>query len=1500
LSIDAVQSKLRDIGEHELTSLLGAEVNIGNVDVTPFNKILLTDVSIVTAPGDTAVTADRLGAGFMFWKLVVDRKLVFSYAEVIGLDVKLWRDSIGAPLNIQPVIDRLMPKDKTKPPVNYDLRINNIVVRRSRLSYDVKSEPDVPGRFDRNHVAVTDLKADILLPRIKNDNYVIDVKRLALKERSGFDVESFSGVVSASTSGISVEGLRLEMPSSLLEFADMHVAYDGWRDLTDNLYDLPVDVSLLDGSHIATSDLACFVPAFAGMNRRVDLSCDVSGPLSDIKVRNITAATYESDMRFLLSGRVTGLPDVGDLSITIPELSADADASSLVALVSSVKPLHGKLANIISNTRHIHLSGHLSAKKGAVSYDGLLNTSIGNLVINSSYDRDVDGAHPAKVMAAVVVEELELNRLLDNDKLGTLTAHMDADGLLAGHHFAGHASALIDRVDYNGYDYNNVEAKLDIDGNRYDGSVDIEDENIIAHASGKINLTKGDYACNLNVNIRDFSPNSLNLTERYPGYRLACDVSADLKGRDFESMDGRAEVSRLRFNDVSGGGISFEHLTMMASGSTEPQYILLHSDIFDAQIKGNYRFRQIVPAAKDMLSEVFPAFFSPTYAANRPKQLTAKSYDNMAFDFKLDIKENETTDRWLQFFKSPVRILHPVALSFAMNQSDKSMQLTVDAPNLLQKNKFIDNTSLLLTVDGEQRTSEFFATTLYPTKKGSATIALSATGGDDKVNTRFDWNIDRKREFKGNVDISAAFMRNEGNLDVDVDINESRIVMNDTAWTVNPARISVSKERVAIDDIDIGRPDQFIRINGVASAEPDDEICISLNDISLDYIFEILDIGNAMFGGVATGKFYASGLFGKEPRLLTPGLHVDRFSYNYALLGDADIVSGWNNATKGVDITATVSQPNGRKTYIDGAIYPMDEALDFRFKADRLDVKFMKPYMEAFTSDISGYASGDARLYGTFKFIDMTGDIFAEDLRIKLDFTNTYYTTTDSIHLTPGRIAFGAVTLQDMFGNKARLDGWVTHKCFKEPEFEFNVTDARDFLCFDVNSRISPDWYGRIFCNGLAHIKGVPGFIDMNVNISTAPKSTFTFVLSDTEAADEYTFMTFRDRDEIKGDLLLSVEDPRAAAMKRLKEHYARLNMEDSSSSIYRMNLQVDATPDGEMILVMDPVGGDRIKARGNGNLRIEYTSADDDMRMFGTYTLSQGSYNFTLQDIIIKDFTIKPGSSIAFHGDPLAATLDIQAIYSVNANLSDLDESFLQDRELNRTNVPVHALLKVNGDMRQPDIKFDLEFPTLTQDTYRKVRSIVSTEDMMNRQIIYLLALNRFYTPDYMGSTTKGNELVSVASSTISSQLGSMLGQLSDNWSIAPNIRSDRGDFSDMEVDLALSSYLLNNRLLFNGNFGYRDKALNNNSFIGDFDIEYLLNKSGNIRLKAYNRYNDQTFYVKSALTTQGVGVMFRKDFDNLLRFLHLKKKEVSRPDTTVTKIPVDSLKVAIEGLDY
>ncbi len=704
---------------------------------------------------------------------------------------------------------------------------------------------------------------------------------------------------------------------------------------------------------------------------------------------------------------------------------------------------------------------------------------------------------------------------------------------------------------------------------------------------------------------------------------------------------------------------------------------------------------------------------------------------------------------------------------------------------------------------------------------------------------------------------------------------------------MNPAKITVDgPKHIVIDGLNVHRDNQFVKIDGVAAEDEDSTLVVDLRNFSLDYLFESLGIDKVMLGGDASGVFNGSALLSGNPILSTPGLNVTAISYNKVVLGDALVKSRWDGERRAVTLDAVINQSDGRQSVIDGAIFPLDESLDITFNCDHVNVGFMQPYMEAFASDITGHASGRARLWGTFKYIDLKGDVFADDLRLKVNFTNTYYTARDSVHFRPGLIDLNGITIRDAEGHTANLNGWVKHKFFKEPRFEFSLTDAHDFLAYNETPRENPVWYGKIYGTGSASVKGWPGRVDISVDMATAPRSTFTFVLSDQEVADEYSFLTFRDKGKLSAqltDTVLLQRDTSMDLVNRLRELVDAHNTDTPSD--YNISLQMRVTPDAQIVLVMDPVGGDRIRAYGSGHLRMDYGSANNDLKMYGTYTLDRGDYNFTLQDVIIKDFTIKNGSEIVFNGDPYGAQLNIQAVYALNANLSDLDESFLQDKDLNRTNVPVHALMKVNGDIRQPEITFDLEFPTLTTDIYRKVRSIISTDDMMNRQIIYLLALNRFYTPEYMTSTTKGNELVSVASSTISSQLSNMLGQISDNWNIAPTFRSDRGDFSDVEVDVALSSRLLNNRLLFNGNFGYRDNSLNANQFVGDFDLEYILDREGMWRLKAYNRYNDQNYYLRTATTTQGVGVVLKRDFDSFFSFLKaFRKKNRKQP----TQIPL------------
>lgn len=64
LSLTGVQRRIADTLETELSALLDARVTIGDLGVMPFNRVILRDVTVETAPGDTALTVRRLGNSF--------------------------------------------------------------------------------------------------------------------------------------------------------------------------------------------------------------------------------------------------------------------------------------------------------------------------------------------------------------------------------------------------------------------------------------------------------------------------------------------------------------------------------------------------------------------------------------------------------------------------------------------------------------------------------------------------------------------------------------------------------------------------------------------------------------------------------------------------------------------------------------------------------------------------------------------------------------------------------------------------------------------------------------------------------------------------------------------------------------------------------------------------------------------------------------------------------------------------------------------------------------------------------------------------------------------------------------------------------------------------------------------------------------------------------------------------------------------------------------------
>lgn len=1483
LSLPSVQNKIRLTAQEELSKLLDADVTIEDLGIRPFNRAVLRRISVVES-GDTVLKVDRIGAGINIYELLFGDRIAFSYAEIIRPQIWIHRDSDSAPLNIQPIIDRLSKKDENKPPSRFDVRVNTLVLRRGRLNYDVLDKAETPDHFNPDHIAIANLNADISMPRLSNENFDVDLKRLSFSDVSGFSISNISGHVSATPERISWSGVDFSMPRSQLLFADGTLALNDVVGSSDSIFGANVEIK--NGSHLYLPDFKAFSDVVADLATTINVNLRGNISPTELSIDRFTLSDSQGmAMLWIEDGKLCDFNDMEKLRFELKQIELSA-GGPLLSHLKRKGVLHAqKFENIEGAALIASASGN--ALHGKIKGDATLNDGQGGyLTLDAVYSRNKIDA-PFRIKGTVKADAFDLATSFNNPEFGVLNAEVDADLILSRHMINGEATVTVDDFAYRGHTYDNLTAKVSYSNGDYSGTVRLADEaaNVDADFSGSVRKGSPHLKADLAIDGVDF--NALRLTDKYEGYTLSLTSEIDVAGAKADRIDGFVKLRDISFVNPEAKSFSLDSISLTSRSSEYPRSISLDSELLSGEISGDYDFRSLIPAVREIFYSSFPAL-RPENEPEVKNNLLA--LNKFAYNFHLN-----DTELMADFFNLPVSVIYPMTIDGTFDSRRRYATFNLDAPYIRQKTKIIDNTSIMAIFDGAKGRDELYMTTTMPTNDGGMALVMNMTGADNHVGLNVDWEIDRKKKYNGGVSIDTDIsLLDNRKLLADISLNRSELVFNDSVWTINPAKIRVEgTDRIYVDDLNVHRSNQFVKINGVASRSDADTLRVDVLNLSLDYLFETLNIDAVMLAGDATGQITASSLLSSEPHLVTKGIDVKGIGYNKCIFGDAVVKSYWDMQQKAVVIDGTINQYNGHTAKVQGEIFPTKSSLDLRLKTDKTPVGFMQKYMGAFASDITGLASGEARLYGTFHDIDMKGDVFVDDLQLKLNFTNTYFRATDSIKIVPGKIILDNITISDLDGNSALLNGELTHDFFRDPTFNFEISDAKQMLVYDETSKDNPDWYGKIFVNGGARIIGRPGLVAIDVEASTAANSTFTFVLSEKEIADDYTFLAFRDKDKPTIEIKDVIEDRNM----RLVNHFRALNenRDAAGKTDYVIDLRVGITRQASIGLVMDPRSGDKINSNGTGDLRLVYRSNDNDLQMFGSYTLENGTYNFSLQDIIHKDFIIKQGSTITFNGDPMAARLDVSAYNQLHANLSDLDESFLQDKELNRTNVEVRALLLVKGDIRQPQISFDLEFPTLRSDVYNKVRSIISTEEMMNRQIIYLLALNRFYTPDYMGSTTKGNELFSVASSTLTSQMSNILGRLSDNWTVSPNLRSDRGDFSDVEVDVALSSRLLNNRLLLNGNFGYRDKSLNSNQFIGDFDIEYLLNRSGTIRLKAYSHSNDENYYVRSAATTQGVGVMYKQDFDNIFSFLKRKHKPTEVVPTDTTTVPADSLIIEV-----
>ena len=453
----------------------------------------------------------------------------------------------------------------------------------------------------------------------------------------------------------------------------------------------------------------------------------------------------------------------------------------------------------------------------------------------------------------------------------------------------------------------------------------------------------------------------------------------------------------------------------------------------------------------------------------------------------------------------------------------------------------------------------------------------------------------------------------------------------------------------------------------------------------------------------------------------------------------------------------------------------------------------------------------------------------------------------------------------DIPHHSAHIDGHLYHNSFKNLRYIFDI-QTNNLLAYNTKDFGEDSFYATVYTSGNVNINGRAGRLDVNIDVEPQAGTQFTYNVTTPDALTQANFITYRKRPS---------DDGTSGTNTQASEH-----MQDISGDMF-LNFNLNMTPAARLRLLMDQKTGSMIDLGGSGHLAANYHNKGR-FRLYGTYKVHDGVYNINVQDVINRNFKFQQDGSITFNGDPMQATLNMKAVYTVpNVSLDDLSTT-----SLGFSKTRVDCIMSLTGRPQQPNIGFDFELPNATDDERQMVRSIVNTEEERNMQAIYLLGLGRFYSYSASAKSVSqgGNAMNSLVSTTISSKINELIASAvgSSKWNFGANLKTGEDGWKNMDIEGLLSGSLFNDRLLLTGNFGYREKYYTQRNFISDVDVQYLLTKSGSVALKAYNQANDR-YFVQSALNTQGIGIQLKKDFN---RFGDMFHKKSTGTETAVKKV--------------
>lgn len=1428
-----------------MSEAIGAKVEIKKLKIRFFDYVELEGFYVEDLHKDTLLYVEQLQANFDDVYLDATH---FDFDRVLlrngQFNVRqFWNED---DLNIQFLLDILDPPrqpgdtSRSVPPELFFWRTD---VENVDFTYEYRDSVPVTGfGMNYDHIRIRDIHARIDRFLIINDSLSGEIRSFRCYEPAGIAIQQLNTDFIVSYTTIELANMKLKTPKSSLE-GKVRFDYSSYDDLAEFIDSVQIR-GKIKKSKVNLDEIAVFAEELRGLNLDVQLSGNVVGTIDNLRGRGIS---LEMGQHTRLNGnfQFQGLPDIDStfFNFQLKELRTSAeDLRSIPAY-----PFHlGDSLEIpkeIDRLGLITYRGKLTGTLDNVSAEGHWFTDPGELIadVNLRYDPDIADYRYEGFLST---PGFNLNALIPTKPS---VGNVVGDAVIQGERFdpnllIASLDGSIQSIDLAGYAYRNLKFVGEVAKNVYNGNLQVNDPNLILSFQGLADFSKLNSRFDFSASLDKMNLTALKLINRDSAFVVSTEIVSNFTGNSIDNIFGQIELSNTLFR-YGTQRYRMEDLLLEASGNPYDRMISLTSDMADVQVEGAFRLASMPGAISDVLNSFLPSF-----------TLIDRSGDpdpfHQNFRYNAVIKDISLLE---ELFFPDLSFRKTTTVNGRFDSALRLLNANVDAQEF---NAYgITFNQLKTTAVAENNQLVVDATIPVVNITDSVMIRhvrLSSNAITDNLGLSVEW-ASKKDLQAADAQLNAnALFQGES---INLRILPSILLVGDSLWQVNEENsITYQNGKLDIDNLSFLHNTEFIRVDGVLSNNPADEIDVVLDNFQLSNLNPFIAESDLSLGGTADGIITMSDV--SRQLLFTSNLDLKGIRVNNDVIGDGSLISEWDPDGKKVLLEGFLGTPEFRKLAFNGHFTPSkkENNLDFDVAIRNLRLELIRPYVQDLFSQVSGLLDGDLHISGSPSKPVVDGELsFDKRTFLTVDLLNTRYQLLDKVYFRKNIIYSKSLKIRDARQNMASCELLVKHNYFKDFDLDILI-NADNLQALNTQEGQSDLFFGTAYATGTFRAYGKLDNIKMDITAKTEKGTVFNLPLSGTSDVSQQDFIVF----ETSGS----------------GNTVGKKQKQKAESKGYELNFNLEITPDAEARLLFDPKVGDVISGNGSANLQLEVTEAGE-FNMYGDYFIEKGEYLFTLQNIINKKFVVRKGGKIQFRGDPYDADIDLAALYKVRTSLYPLVRNIDSSAAVRRP-IDVDATMYLTDKLMKPTVKFDIQLPNADDQMRNLLKSQIVSEDDLNRQV-FSLVLFRTFLPSFQGATDIGN-VSSNGFELVSSQLSNMLSQFSKDVNIGVNYNQGDGNTGD-QVNVNLSTQLFNDRVSIDGSVGTMGgaaaaNAVNATNMVGEFNIEVKVTEDGAIRIKVFNRSNQYLLVTNDVPYTQGIGVFYRREFDHFEEILPGKRK--------------------------